>query len=369
MLTMQERLRAADPARNIPPYDAATVAALLDRATDPQRDALPAPRRTRAVHRGGALATAAAGTALALTLGPAVIGAVTGTGGATPAAAQLLTRAADITVSDPPARAEQYYRITTRSTGISEEGTTRDGQPVRIGWRTSSESIQYVAVDGTRPTYSVDRATTDPVQVFGPGTPAPPPSSSSSDRSGHARTTNLAPVDIPAAWQVPTPAWLAALPRDTDALRARMYADAAGHGPSTDAEVLVIAADVMRSGLVPADLRAAVFRVLRTVPGVTVTSEQATLDGRTGVGIGRSEDRNGLRQELVIDPATGQVLGERTLVVRESEGLPVPVGTVFAESAVSRAVVDRVPEQVRASATHDRCEVSPDGGVLCRLGQ
>ena len=109
----------------------------------------------------------------------------------------------------------------------------------------------------------MDRATTDPVQVFGPGTPAPPPSSSS-DRSVHVRTTNLAPVDIPATWQVPTPAWLAALPRDTDALRARMYADAAGHGPSTDAEVLVIAADVMRSGLVPADLRAAVFRVLRT---------------------------------------------------------------------------------------------------------
>lgn len=369
MLTFMDRLAAADPARTVPPYEQATAAKLLEHATDPaapyqSTEAAP-PARRRGRRGALLLGAAAAATAAALTLGPAVIGGGTGPGGATPAAAALLQRAADITVSDSPARAEQYYRITTRAAGLSAEGAQRDGRTVGIGWRTSTESIQYVAVDGRRPSYWVDRSLSDPVRLYGPSDTPPPPRE---DRASRARTTNLSPVDIPASWQVPTPGWLAGLPREPGALRERMYADAAGHGPSTDTEVLVLASDVLRSGLVPADLRAALYRVLRTVPGVTVTSEQVTLDGRSGVGIGRTEDRNGLRQEIVVETASGQVIGERTLVARALDGMPLPVGSVFSESSLSRQVVDAVPADVIGAARHDTCEVTSDGAVQCRLG-
>jgi hypothetical protein len=371
MLTVDQttaRLRTADPARHLPGYDEASSAALIAAATDPRAPrAWPAPANRRGLRRGVTLGLAAAGTAVALTLGPALVDVVTGSSsGAAPAAAQLLTRAADISVSDDPARPEQWYRITARNVGVTTEAGDRDGQQVRIGWRTSRQRTDYVAVDGARPTYVVEAATADPVQVFGPAATAP---AEWRTRTPDVWTSNLAPIDIPASWQAPTPSWLAALPRDPAALRARMYADAAGHGPSTDTDGLVLAADVLRSGLAPSELRAVLYRVLRTVPGVTITSESATLDGRTGVGIGRSEDRNGLRQEIVIDPATGQVIGERTLVTRQTADLPLPVGTVFHEDALTRAVVDAIPADVMATARRDDCAVDEHGGVSCRMPQ
>ena len=59
------------------------------------------------------------------------------------------------------------------------------------------------------------------------------------------------------------------------------------HGSSVDGEVIVYVADVLRSGLVPADLRAALFQVLKAVPGadVTETRVRATLVNEVPAGI------------------------------------------------------------------------------------
>jgi len=43
-----------------------------------------------------------------------------------------------------------------------------------------------------------------------------------------------------------------------------------------DGEVIVYVADVLRSGLVPADLRAALFQVLKAVPGVDVSETRVS---------------------------------------------------------------------------------------------
>lgn len=60
--------------------------------------------------------------------------------------------------------------------------------------------------------------------------------------------------------------------------------------------------------------RAALLDALSRVPGVTATGNVANLDGVTGVAIGRSEPvRAGQRQEIIIDPNTGLVIGERTV--------------------------------------------------------
>lgn len=72
--------------------------------------------------------------------------------------------------------------------------------------------------------------------------------------------------------------------------------------------------DVLRSGLVPAAQRAALLNALSRIPGVTATENIKNLDGVAGVAIGRTEPlRAGERQEIIIDPTTGMVIGERVM--------------------------------------------------------
>lgn len=71
---------------------------------------------------------------------------------------------------------------------------------------------------------------------------------------------------------------------------------------------------ILRTGLIPAAQRSALLDALARVPGVTVTQGVANLDGVVGDAIGRSEPlRFGERREIIIDPSTGLVIGERTL--------------------------------------------------------
>ncbi|MFN8158762.1 MAG: CU044_5270 family protein [Candidatus Nanopelagicales bacterium] len=349
---LDQLLRAGDPAADVPAYDETRIAAALSRAVD--EDALadvvpmPRPRRTRV------RVAVAAAAAAAVLLVPVV--SLTGGGAASPAAAAVLSKAASIGATDPVARPDQWYVITTTgfhlemSTGVDKESPTSSSS-----WLVSSRRTEYVAVDGSRPSWVVETSGDTARLVAGAG--------DRPQRTTDAWTSNVAPRDIPSSWQVPSPAFLAALPRDVDALRERLYADTAGAGSSADGEVLVAVADVLRSGLVPADLRSSLYRVLETVPGVDVTSQSVRVGSATGVGIGRLEDVNGIRQELVVDPATGEVVAEREIAVRDVDG--IPAGTVIGQTLVTRALVDAVPASVTSVARHDTCTVSPDNGVFC----
>ncbi|MFC0196575.1 hypothetical protein ACFFIR_06850 [Microbacterium arthrosphaerae] len=87
-----------------------------------------------------------------------------------------------------------------------------------------------------------------------------------------------------------------------------------GGSMSRDEDNYVRIADILRSGLVPAPQRAALLDALSRIPGVTATDDVANLDGVTGVAIGRDEPlRAGERQEIIIDPETGLIIGERML--------------------------------------------------------
>jgi len=163
------------------------------------------------------------------------------------------------------------------------------------------------------------------------------------------------------SWQTPTPSFLAGLPREEPKLRERLYQDVAGHGPSDDGEVLTYVADVLRSGLVPADLRRSLFGVLQTVPGVEVAGPSVSIDGATGVGIGRLEPRNGTRQEIVVDPTNGQVIGEREIQVDGGGG--VAPGTVTLQVRVTRTPVDDAPVALKAEARRSDC-VRVDGDAM-----
>ena len=295
------------------------------------------------------LAGAAAVGVVALGLGVVPLPWTHGT--ASPAAAAALDRAAsaaDITARDEVARPDQYWRITSRGQSICYCG---EGTVLLAGTSTT-----YVPVDGSRPSWWTSSGSRVVRVLTGSR-----PSTDQLDTPETA-TDNLTPNDIPGTWQQPNPAWLAALPRDTRDLRDRLYDDTSGHGLSHDGEVLVYVADVLRSGTVPADLRAALFRVLETVPGVDIVKRHE--DGL--ISIGRLEDKDGQRQEIVIDPATGDYVGERTLQVRALDG--VPAGTVIGEVTVSRTLVDSVPQRVQTAAVHQVCTASPDGAVMCSGG-
>ncbi len=202
---------------------------------------------------------------------------------------------------------------------------------------TRSAMAQLRAANPSRPSWYVDSPTEVAEVLFGE-----PPADATGP--GQTWTTDLVPNDTAGSWQEPTQAWLAGLPRDPDQLRDQLYKDTSGRGRSHDGEVLVNIADALRSGVVPAGLRAALFRVLETVPGVDIVQRHA--DGQ--ISIGRLETRDGQREEIIIDPATGIYVGERTLQVQEFGS--IPAGTVIEDVDVTTTLVDQIPQQVRDHA-------------------
>ncbi|SHE75254.1 CU044_5270 family protein [Streptoalloteichus hindustanus] len=142
-------------------------------------------------------------------------------------------------------------------------------------------------------------------------------------------------------WADPTPEFFAKLPRDPQQLLDRIYQDSRGQGPGPDEEAFVFVRDVMRTGRVPADVRAALFRAAAKIPGMRITDDAANLDGRKGVAISRSDAND--RTDLIFAPDTGEVIGERVVTTKGREG--VPAGTVMSWTAISSAVVSKAGER------------------------
>jgi hypothetical protein len=103
----------------------------------------------------------------------------------------------------------------------------------------------------------------------------------------------------------------------------------------------------MAAGVLTADAPVAVkrnvYRALALVPGLDVTTGAVNLDGRAGVGLGLEQD--GTRLELVVDPAGGQLIGQRLVLTRAGRGMwaGLPAGTVAEYTAVTTGVVGSVP--------------------------
>ncbi len=342
-MLFEERLRAADPAAEVGPYDADARRRLLDAAMTEAMDVapLPLPRRRRRVRMLLAACAALVASGLGYQSITASVGAAQ--------AADVLGQAA-IHASDPPAKPGQFWEITRIGTNLYDGG---DGQVERT-YLVRTTDIDYVAVDGRRPSWFVRRPASTIRQVSGP----------TQDRGGRGRgfswTTNLSPEQKPAWWSEPSPSWFASLPRDADKLRTRLYADTEGHGNNPDDEAFIYVADVLRSGVVPADLRATLYNVLKTIPGTTVTDRQVKLaDGRSGVAIGRN-DIFGSHNELVINPETGDVIGERSFM-----RLVPFVGEQFELSTgVQRRLVNAIPADIQRTADRQTCKVV-NGEVEC----
>jgi hypothetical protein len=141
-------------------------------------------------------------------------------------------------------------------------------------------------------------------------------------------------------WQSPTVGFLHRLPRDPAALLERLREDNPGSwfGP------FAAAVTALRTTLVPAELRAAFYRALTALPGVSLR-DAVNVDGHACLAIVHDIGRT--RTELMVDPADGQFAGERD-TLRSDSRCGLPAGTVISSTAVRTAVVDAVGERPAA---------------------
>jgi RNA polymerase sigma-70 factor (ECF subfamily) len=354
-LTLLRRLDADTPA---PTRAALTNAfeALTDRMTvdelHTRSHAAPRRRRRTPRLRWAALTVAgAAALAMALVLTDTV-GIAGLRPGATAQAAEVLHEAAHNTIrtSDPVVGKGQYLRVRTRQSSLNHTGSSI--------WREADVSDVYVPADRTANWYFV-RSPAKATEYLTTG------SKSAADaayrRAIDARgftgpRTDIAPGgDISGTgttWR-PDGIDLATLPTDPRVLLNRLYRAGLGAGTNPDQEAFAMTADILRFGLTPAKLRSALFQAVALIPGVEITDHAVTLDGRTGVAIGRTEPSTNQRQEIIIDPNTGRMIGER-----EYSTKPVRIGgaTIRGQraayfSSVTTTVVDALPQ---ATLEHTR---------------
>ncbi|HEX4722383.1 MAG TPA: CU044_5270 family protein [Pseudonocardiaceae bacterium] len=147
---------------------------------------------------------------------------------------------------------------------------------------------------------------------------------------------------IEGSWQTPTLEFLASLPRDPGALYRQLCADSPS-GRAGYVGPFVYAVDALRGGLVPADLRAALYRALRSVPGLRVVPDVTNPDGAPAIAL--LLDHSPRRTEVFVDPATGHFAGERDTCiadVRRGARFMFRAGWVLGSSSVTRAVVDGI---------------------------
>lgn len=144
-------------------------------------------------------------------------------------------------------------------------------------------------------------------------------------------------------WQIPTPDFLAALPRDPRQLYERLCVDSPPSDWPGYVGPLVYGLDALRTGRIPADLRAALYQALLLLPGITITKTATNSDGATAVML--LLDHKPERTEVFLDPDTGHFTGERRTLITSSFRGPfrgLKAGTVLRSSAVTMAVVDEI---------------------------
>ncbi len=242
--------------------------------------------------------------------------------------AQPVNSAGDLAanVSDFPVGPGQFFYVrTVRKQAASAHGS--DGELLQELW---------VPYDQQGDWFQRRSAVTGQVQ----GGPDP-------DANGGVEELTAAGGELDGPTEYPwvaTPAAIADLPTDPAELYALLDADGerGGHGvtePTAVAAAKLVNLLAHPSGaILPADVRAAAYRTLGYLPGLIVTEGVLTHDGRSAVALGvdATAEGGGYRGEVLVDPATGQIVGSRYIAFGGYGGYPD--GTAYGQSAVTLAV-------------------------------
>lgn len=269
--------------------------------------------------------------------------------GATAEAAEVLNDAAAATIqtSDPVVGPGQYLKIeTTELTGSGAQAA--DGSA--LNWQETTGGQVYVPADREgewiwnredrvplESSSEAAKAMAAEIRRADLGRPAGQPS-----RVGIVRAAGGAFYGNEPTVIIGTPLRDADnLTREPQALLDIIYERTKGAGKSRESEAFVTIADGLRSGVVPADLRAALYKAAALIPGVTIGNRQATIDGRTGIAIGIPSPDGGARRDIIIDPISGLVIGEQDVLLKDYPGSPA--GTVPTWTSVKTSVVNSAP--------------------------
>ena len=343
------------------------------------RQARQADRRRRLLLAGAAIAAMLA-TALAVPLllqpptpgmqepgpGAGVAGEALAT--AEPAAVKVLTTAAAAAARtlEPPFGPGKYWYVRERGTKV---GTNHDeaGSPKSFFYRIPYENETWWAIDGElrvretngRPQFLTPAERAAWVAAGRPELELP-------DRT---RTENPGTSDRSDGWLPLTYEQIVDLPTDparlTEVLSERLYAgqpmgscpippglDVAAvrcpHRPVTDVDRFGAIVFLVTHYPLSAELRSALYQALTRLDGIELTGEVTDLAGRHGVGVtSSSPDRSRVprRSMLIFDPATGRLLGSRSVLAAEVPGWRLTPGTVMEETAfLEMSVVDSAAE-------------------------
>lgn len=96
-------------------------------------------------------------------------------------------------------------------------------------------------------------------------------------------------------------------------------------GPPGEAETFTLVGDMLRDTYLPPAFRAALYRVVAELPRVELLGEVGDPIGRKGIGVAYT--KGSVTHELIFDPATSALLGEREVAARRIPDLQVPAGT------------------------------------------
>lgn len=316
----------------------AAEAAAADCAGSPGSDTASKTSSRRSRWRWAAISSAAAAALTVTLVFTDVVGLAGWRGGAESAAAAVLEQAASsaLQVSDPVVRDGEYLLVETTAMYVS----STDG----ASFPTLTTDKLYIPADRDDD-WVWFRPLSQPYGSFGPASQA---ASEEHFASIYAENGEdyVEKLRAPAGrWysgdsQV-SPEALSDLPQDPHRLLNFIYRTTLGAGPSQDGEALVFIADRLRSGVLPADVRASLYQAAALIPGVEFIEDQATLDGRTGTAIGRVETNGNFRQDIIVDPDTGLFIGERTTQLGGQDG--IPANTFTSWSAVRTTVVADAP--------------------------
>jgi hypothetical protein len=348
-----ERMRADLPD---PPAPLAGVRAGLITAMAQQGPAV-VPLRPRTRRLGWRLA---AGAAAAVTVA-AGVGALVAAGGHQPVvpgrttttvttASSALDLAADKTTNhgDPTLAPGQYLRATTEAWQQEQaDGVHFLARQRMETWVPANDEGTWYWREtdglGTKFANTADEAK---VRAHDPSyfTSSTTVSSGHHGRPDKATDGQPQPSTAPASpnWDFPTPAWLAQQPTDPDAMLAAIERSlpATQAGVRAKGDVPTLAFEklgyTMATGFVPAAQRAALYRAATKIPGVTLVSAAATIDGHHGVAVGHVGPLGDVRDELIFDPTDGTFLGERQVVLKSAEGDGnMPVGSTYRSTSVT----------------------------------
>ncbi|MCR6483909.1 CU044_5270 family protein [Amycolatopsis sp. OK19-0408] len=322
-------------------------------------DTAPVPLRPRRARRFALPVAAAVAGVVAVTVvvaqpepsGPAAGPAVTSSGAPDirlMSAAQVLNRAADLSVGavDQPVGPGQFKYV-SEHTWVQRGVWSSETTGYTYLWEQQID--RWIPADA-HDVWQENRKILDTGKFLGgtmPQSQAPVPEVTKTDQGQwQGRCGDFFPkskpakkCDDPTDWD--SPAFYATLPNDPAGMYAKLQDLTKGRG-STPAVMFHFGIEILRAGQMPAPLRASWYRALAKIPGMKVLAAETNLDGRSGVALGL-DDSHEITQ-LIIDPVTGQFIGERAVAGEHPDSPWIKPGTETGASAITTGVATRLGE-------------------------